>query len=414
MIEADQQQVLKDQPERGDLSHCRVIGMLNSIEAFGQEKGNIEVFKAIRSMGAQVHIGVNEMQDGGQVGDLVRNLGFDCFTLPFGCQWSKTFFRREPSLIFKNIGKVKRCSDLLKQQMKRTQATHVHVSNPLAYSYVYRALRRSPVPMVYRMGDEPPHDSRPNLVIWRSCFARSERVVANSQFVRRSILKAVPLQADKLRLIYNLAPSTGTQDDRVQNFAQEDHRATVTDPVSLLYVGQLAHHKGIENLLEAVIKLLEANADITLDIVGRSIFRESYREKLEGIVKAAGYSHKITFHGHVVDPTSRYLAADVLVVPSIFEEPAANVVLEAKKVGIPSVVYPSGGLPELVVHGENGYVCRDKSVAALVEGLSWFVDHPSRIRESRIAALADSRDRFGGPRFDRQWSQVYRETQNAD
>ena len=76
-------------PEReGSLAGVRVLAALNGLELFGQERENIEVYKTLRGLGAIVCVGVNALEDGGDVGRQLRDLGFATFPLPFSNQWS--------------------------------------------------------------------------------------------------------------------------------------------------------------------------------------------------------------------------------------------------------------------------------------------------------------------------------------
>ena len=66
---------------------------------------------------------------------------------------------------------------------------------------------------------------------------------------------------------------------------------------------------------------------------------------------------------------------DVLVVPSLWEEPLGWVVLEALSHGTPVIVTPHGGMPEVVRDGIDGIVLPD--------------DHPSSIREALARLIED-------------------------
>lgn len=379
------------------LTGCRVLALLNSIELFGHEKGNIEVFKALRSAGADIQVGINAVENGGDVGACLREFDFATFTVPFGCQWSKSFFRRQPSLIAACGRDVLRSSLALRRKCRHYRPTHVHLGNALAYSYVAPALAASRVPMVFRVGDEPPTKSRPNLWIWKRCFAHADVVVANSEFVRRRVLDACPNASHKLHTIYNLAPlqrSTPSVPKLVGNKR------------NVLFVGQIAEHKGVIPLVDAAIDIV-SRFDVIFDLVGGSRYSGDLERSLRAKIEAAGLQDKIRFHGHVKDPSPFYAAAALHVAPSVWEEPAANVVLEAKRAGTPSVVFPSGGLPELVRHQVDGFVCYEKSAEALREGIRWFLDCPKRLSAARAAALNDHAARFGPTRFVAQWSQVY-------
>jgi glycosyltransferase involved in cell wall biosynthesis len=97
---------------------------------------------------------------------------------------------------------------------------------------------------------------------------------------------------------------------------------------------------------------------------------------------------------------------EFLVVPSLFQEPSALVVLEAKAASRPAIVVPSGGLPEMIEPGVDGIVCRDKSVDALAEALKYYLDDPLLARRHGAAALA-SLDRLGTPHFAQSRPAVY-------
>jgi glycosyltransferase involved in cell wall biosynthesis len=72
--------------------------------------------------------------------------------------------------------------------------------------------------------------------------------------------------------------------------------------------------------------------------------------------------------------------------------------IEAKQAGIPSVVFPTGALPELITHAEDGWICSEVDAQALAAGLEYFLQDPTRIEQAGNAARASveqfSRDRF--------------------
>jgi glycosyltransferase involved in cell wall biosynthesis len=83
------------------------------------------------------------------------------------------------------------------------------------------------------------------------------------------------------------------------------------------------------------------------------------------------------------------------------------VVVEAKQAGVPSVVTPSGALPELVSHRVDGWVCDEASPEGLARGLAWLLsDREARARAGTAAQA--SAVRFNRERFASQWSAVVR------
>lgn len=398
-------QAMDQHGQMKSLSDCRVIALLNSSEVYGQEKANLQVLRALRESGAQVLAGITDANNGGEVRQWLERLQIDSFMLSYGCQWSKQFFRAVPSLVLDNIKKVGQCSRKLRGVASDWKASHLHIGNALTYSFVapYLALNRR-IKLVYRMGDEPPHDSAPNLLIWKQCYRRADQVVANSQFVRNSILRAIPKDDSKLRVIHNCA---FTEKQASSLHGPKPEPRVSQESFRILFVGQVAPHKGVHDLIEAMIRLEHSPFDLHLDILGGSSHAGDYLANLTSRVQDTGNQHRIRFHGYQANPLPFYSQADLLVVPSRFEEPSANVVLEAKELGIPSIVFPSGGLPELVTHGENGYICREKTSDEIVNGITWFLSNPERLEKAKRSAIQDSRQRFGWNHFSRAWQDVY-------
>ena len=99
--------------------------------------------------------------------------------------------------------------------------------------------------------------------------------------------------------------------------------------------------------------------------------------------------------------------SDIHVCPSLEIEPLSNVVLEAKLCGKPSVVFPTGGLPELIEHRVDGYICQDQTVEALIEGIEYFVTDTNSRLAAGAAARRSLEEKFGEERFRRQWTEVF-------
>jgi glycosyltransferase involved in cell wall biosynthesis len=388
-------------PLTSRLDGVRVLAVLNGLELFGHERGNIEVFRILRQLGAQVLVGVNEREKGGEVGDELRRLQFDTFALPFGNQWSWQWLKTEPLSVFAKIRQAIRCSAVFRAALRRFAATHVHMGSSLAYSYVAPALATCRIPMVYRMGDAPPTDSPFNLRIWRQAMRRTARLVCNSEFVRIAAIQAGASDAD---VIYNLASRRGDAVGSGGN-SQTSERS-----VRLVYVGAVSAHKGVMTLVEAFGVLATEFPEILLEIVGGSRYDTEFRRELLARVAVLGLQSRVVFHGFLRDPDALYERAAIHVAPSLWEEPLGTVVLEAKRISRPSVVFPSGGLVELVNHGVDGYVCETKSVPALVGGLRWMLADRNRLQRLGAAAREDYDRRFGPERFAEQWANVYLET----
>jgi glycosyltransferase involved in cell wall biosynthesis len=94
------------------------------------------------------------------------------------------------------------------------------------------------------------------------------------------------------------------------------------------------------------------------------------------------------------------------VAPTLAEEPLGNVVVEAKNAARPTIVFPSGGLPEMIEHGVDGYVCSDKSVDALEAAFRAYLIEPGKC-EREGAAAKNSLQRLGVAQFTERWNAIY-------
>lgn len=113
----------------------------------------------------------------------------------------------------------------------------------------------------------------------------------------------------------------------------------------LLFVGWLARHKGVNDLLDAFMTVLPRFPDLGLAYVGEGVLQRTLQEK----VIRAGLANNILFPGPC--PPERVAvwmaAANALCLPS-YAEGCPNVILEALACGRPLVASAVGGIPEIL------------------------------------------------------------------
>jgi glycosyltransferase involved in cell wall biosynthesis len=293
------------------------------------------------------------------------------------------------------------CSWRFRRAIRALRATHVFLPSATVFSYVSLALWASRIPLVYRMGDCPPTDSPFNLRIWRMAVSRSARIVAISEFVRRAIV-AEGVPADRVWMIYNAAGMVEASD--------APDRSAPADGAwqrRVVFVGQLTEQKGVRVLVQAFALLAARFPDVTLKIVGGSAYQQAYRQEIERLIAGAGLRSRVELVGHVPDPSAYYREADVHVAPSLWQEALGTVVLEAKRLGTPSVIFRTGGLPEMIDHGVNGVVCEEKTPESLAAGLAWLLEDRERCEAAGRAAREDYHRRFSPDRFADQWVSMF-------
>lgn len=135
----------------------------------------------------------------------------------------------------------------------------------------------------------------------------------------------------------------------------------------ILYLGALSERKGVRWLLEVFSELKRSN--IELCIAGKG-------DLLNLVEQTVEREPNISYLGFLgADEVEREIEkSDVLVVPSLWEEPFGRVVLDAYKQGVPVVACRSGGLSDIVVHETTGILVEPNNSKELSEALIKIVD----------------------------------------
>lgn len=126
----------------------------------------------------------------------------------------------------------------------------------------------------------------------------------------------------------------------------------------VLFAGRLCREKGALELIEAFSRIQHQNS--VLLIAGSYYFdtgmRSAYEERLKHGALALG--SRIVFTGFIPhgDMGVLYALADVVVVPSLWEDPAPLSVVEPLTVGRPLVTTRRGGIPEYATDGADSVV----------------------------------------------------------
>lgn len=138
------------------------------------------------------------------------------------------------------------------------------------------------------------------------------------------------------------------------------------DKKIVLFVGALRKIKGVDYLIEAAKSFVDK--DTELFMVGRDDGLKKSLEKRAQELKIANF---IKFTGPVnhEDIPLWISAADILVLPSL-SEGRPNVILEALACEIPVVATDVGGIPELLIEGETGYLVPAKNPVELSKRIS--------------------------------------------
>ena len=75
-----------------------------------------------------------------------------------------------------------------------------------------------------------------------------------------------------------------------------------------------------------------------------------------------------------------YAAADVFIAPSV-QDNLPNTVMESLACGTPCVVFDIGGMPDMIVHQQNGYLAKPFDIDDLAKGIDWILQDVERLQK---------------------------------
>ena len=164
-----------------------------------------------------------------------------------------------------------------------------------------------------------------------------------------------------------LAPGKISVVDCTCGIGQQSRRQPPNRPssaVRLLFSGRVVYSKGPQDAVSALLHLPDR---FCLTIAGEGW----YLPQIRRLSAQLNLDDRVRYTGMLAeDELSReYGAADVLVVPSLWPEPAGLVVPEARAWGLPVVVYDSGGLAEWSERYSDIWVVQRGDVTALARTL---------------------------------------------
>jgi phosphatidylinositol alpha-1,6-mannosyltransferase len=157
------------------------------------------------------------------------------------------------------------------------------------------------------------------------------------------------------------------------------------EPLRLLCVGRLIERKGQHHLIEAVRRLVDSGIDVRLELVGTGDALDENRALAERL----RVTDRVTFAGYVrrQEIAARYTAADVFVLPS-YNEGMSVATLEAMAAGLPIVATRTGGTPELIEEGVNGFTFDWADVDTLTGYLATLAQYRDLARRMGAASRA--------------------------
>jgi glycosyltransferase involved in cell wall biosynthesis len=198
-------------------------------------------------------------------------------------------------------------------------------------------------------------------------------LICNSEATRRSVREVVPR-------LDGVVARPGR--DHIE--ARVEGRCIPPGPLTLVYVGNILPHKGLDVLVRALASL--PRGEFRLEVVGAPLDL-AYSKLIRGMLVRWGLDEEVRFHGRLPDrERDRVLDQCHMLAVTSFHEGYGLVFVEALARGLPVLAPASGGAGEVITHGQEGFLIGPGDHQAVSAHLRTLNADRARLAEMSAAA----------------------------
>ena len=252
--------------------------------------------------------------------------------------------------------------------------------------YVYKLSQRGYKNIVLRLGNDLLNSTtKYNELI----FNKLSLILTCSNFVREKV--ATIRHDKKIQILYNGINIKVFSSMIEQKKTRTDIGLSEEDFV-MVYTGRINKEKGVSELIDAMLAIRD-KTNIKLMIIGSPFFGNVANEDdfIRGLKqKAKNIKDRIVFTGFIPhSQLPQYLKlSDIAVIPSLWDDPCPNTVLEAQAMGLPLITTCRGGIPEEVTEKNAILLETDEHfVNNLATAILDLYEHPEKRQQMASAAL---------------------------
>ena len=194
-------------------------------------------------------------------------------------------------------------------------------------------------------------------------------IITETDYSEKFLRERFPERADRIHRVYNGL-----------NLAEFGRANFSSNPPLIVAIGRLIAKKGLSSLIRACALLVERGRPFQCEIFGEG----PLANQLRGQIEESGLQELVKLPGAKPqhELRERLAAANVFVLPSVPEAEGGmdnlpTVIMEAMATGLPVVSTRIGGIPEMVIDNETGFLLRPDDPVALADAIEKVINDRS-------------------------------------
>lgn len=238
----------------------------------------------------------------------------------------------------------------------------------------------------------------------RFIIRNTDMITVNSTYMKRQLESLAPDCSIKICII-----PMGVDPEKYKKTLFLDMKKKHNTSHIVLSVGRLIDWKGTIYLINAMPEIIRHYPDTKLLIVGSGPEMDNLIQR----VRELGLGNNVTFLGIVPNEelSSYYHSSDVFVLPSINKdgktEALGVVLLEAMASGCPVIGSNVGGIPDIIVDGENGFLVPEQRPDVLAERIVLLLSNEGMREQFCQNGLIHVRKMFSWDRIAKDFEDVF-------
>lgn len=214
----------------------------------------------------------------------------------------------------------------------------------------------------------------------------ADRIIAVSEEMKEDIIKAYQISPQKIAVIHNGIDLSQYRPVSDCSYLNEQG----IDYPYLLFVGRISRQKGIVQLLEAMSRLNQIHLVLCASSPDTPELEQEVKEKVSRNPNIKWINEMLPKDKVI----QLYSHAEAFICPSIYE-PFGIINLEAMACKTPVIASRVGGIKEVVIDGETGFLVSPGDPLELAEKIKYTLDNPDLIAKFKENGRKRVEQQFG-------------------